>query len=75
MRRTNTTLGRLVRDCARCRGPSWMSYVRNKKWFTLFFIPVMPLGSTTYSICETCGLEQTVANPAEVDRALAARVR
>ena len=30
--------------------------VESKKWFTLFFIPVIPLGGNTFVRCNVCGL-------------------
>ena len=63
-------LGTVVHFCSRCGRPAPQSFVRDSPWFTLFFIPVIPLGSTTFVRCGLCGFQCTV-NGAWVDRRLA----
>jgi len=35
--------------------------VETKKWFTLFFIPVIPLGGNLFVRCGVCGLNTKCA--------------
>jgi hypothetical protein len=32
--------------------------VQTKKWFTLFFVPVIPLGGNFFARCGVCGLNK-----------------
>ena len=59
-RRTTRVLGRIARGCARCRQQAWFQYARTTSTFTFFFIPLIPLGSTTRAVCSACGFQQVV---------------
>lgn len=76
-RRSTQPLGRVVHGCARCRQQAWFTYVRTKRYFTVFFIPLIPLiplGSTTMAVCGGCGRQQSVPNAA-ADQVLALAAR
>ena len=59
-RRTTTNIGRAMVGCQRCNQQAWFTFARTSRHFTLFFIPLIPLGSTTRAVCGTCGFAQTV---------------
>jgi len=50
--------GQYPRHCASCGKPTFHTCARRKGWFTLFFVPLIPLGRG-YSVakCNLCGLE------------------
>lgn len=42
--------------CPRCGGKRWYSVVSVRRWFTLFFVPLIPLGKLgSYVECRSCG--------------------
>ena len=49
-------IGQLGRPCAKCGKHTMQTAVESKRWFTLFFIPVIPLGSSQVVRCNLCGL-------------------
>ena len=44
------------RACTKCVRPTMHALVQTKKWFTLFFIPVIPVGGNFFARCGVCGL-------------------
>ena len=52
--------------CGQCGSPAAQVVVRRSTWFSLFFIPVIPLGSKYSSTCTLCG----VATRLDKDQAL-----
>jgi hypothetical protein len=42
--------------CAQCGSPAAQVVARRSTWFSLFFIPVVPLGSKYFSTCTLCGV-------------------
>jgi hypothetical protein len=46
-------------QCPVCRAPRTYAELRQSRRFTLFFIPVLPLGSSRLGrvVCTTCGSE------------------
>ena len=40
--------------CTNCQNQTVLHYVRTKKWFRLFFIPVFPYESQEYLLCPVC---------------------
>jgi hypothetical protein len=49
-------IAQVERPCTKCARSTVQTALETKKWFTLFFIPVIPLGSTRYVKCNLCGL-------------------
>jgi hypothetical protein len=49
------------RACTKCVRPTMHAIVETKKWFTLFFIPVIPLGGNLFVRCGVCGLNTKCA--------------
>src|SRR2546425_12852541 len=64
--RNNTVMGQIQYPCSRCRRQAYHTLVRSRRWFTLFFIPVIPIGKTTISHCNLCGY-QTLIDNAQAD--------
>ncbi len=46
--------------CPRCGQDAPHRIVRSQRWFTLFFIPIVPFRSRYISTCNFCGLNQRV---------------
>jgi hypothetical protein len=44
------------RPCSKCARLTMQNAVESQRWFTLFFIPVIPLGTTYVLRCGVCGL-------------------
>jgi hypothetical protein len=57
-RRKAKVLGQMERHCAKCARSTVHSAIESRQWFTLFFIPVIPLGSNYALRCNLCGLTQ-----------------
>jgi len=49
-------VGQVERSCTKCARPTVHVAVETRRWFTLFFIPVIPLGSNHFTKCGVCGL-------------------
>ena len=47
--------------CHRCGNPAAHRLVQRSRWFTLFFIPVIPLGVTRFTTCTFCGASYKVS--------------
>jgi hypothetical protein len=55
MRTSESTLGQGMFDCPRCRTQQACRHVVMKRWFTLYFIPVIPLGKVGEQFeCQGC---------------------
>lgn len=54
-RTTNPTAGQGMFNCPRCGPQKPYTHRKAKRWFTLYFIPVIPLGTAgEYVECESC---------------------
>jgi hypothetical protein len=42
--------------CPKCKRPTMHAIVETCKWFTMFFIPLIPFGRAMFSRCGVCGL-------------------
>jgi hypothetical protein len=74
--RTNAkSLGQVERACVKCARPTMHNAIEYKKWFTLFFIPVIPLGTNYVNRCGACGLSTKASSPQDqfANKALAAK--
>ena len=49
-------IAQVERPCTKCARNTVQTAFETKKWFTLFFIPIIPLGSTRFVKCNLCGL-------------------
>src|SRR4051794_37545108 len=54
-RSTLAVLAMVLLQCQRCGMPANQRVQRLRLWFTLFFIPVIPLRSTYFMTCAYCG--------------------
>lgn len=55
------TLAMLTLVCGRCHNTAAHRLVQRSRWFTLFFIPLVPLGFTRHTVCAFCGVAQKVS--------------
>jgi len=62
-------LGQLEAPCLKCARSTVHAAIESKKWFTLFFVPVIPFGSKFLLRCGVCGL--ATAGTSEVKNRLA----
>ena len=49
-------LGQVERACTKCGKHTMQTAIESKRWFTLFFIPVISLGTNHVVRCNLCGL-------------------
>jgi zinc-ribbon family len=54
-RRMRRQLGIVLMMCPRCQRPCAHAIVRLQSWFTLFFIPLIPMGTKYFTACSLCG--------------------
>jgi len=73
LRRRAQRLGTVLQLCSRCHTPAAQSVIRVRTFFTLFFVPLIPLGSKYRATCTLCG--STVSIPKEQAGQLVASVQ
>lgn len=56
LRRKATIIGQFERACSRCGRQTVHSAIESQRWFTLFFIPLIPFGGSHSTRCNLCGL-------------------
>jgi hypothetical protein len=50
-------VGQVEGPCSKCARPTVQTAVEVRRWLTLFFIPVIPLGGASHVVrCNLCGL-------------------
>jgi hypothetical protein len=54
-RRKSSRLATVFVLCAHCQTPAAHALTRTRRFFTLFFIPVLPLGTKYFTTCTMCG--------------------
>jgi hypothetical protein len=64
LRRKASRLGVTFMMCGYCQTPSAHPVTRVRRWFTLFFIPVIPLGTKYGVTCTMCGRSTVVTREA-----------
>ena len=57
VRRKERPIGQVERSCSKCGRPTVHTALEFKSWFTLFFIPVIPFGTTYLTRCNLCGMK------------------
>jgi zinc-ribbon family len=63
-------IAQVDRPCNKCARSTVQTAVQTRRWLTLFFIPVIPLGGPTRVVrCNLCGL--TLKAAGELDAQLA----
>jgi zinc-ribbon family len=55
IRRRAQRLAIVLQLCSNCRTPAAQAVTRIRTFFTLFFIPIVPLGSRYITTCTLCG--------------------
>ncbi len=66
---TNKQYGATLADnCSNCNNDSWWHLLRNRKWFTLFFIPVIPYKTKYFLMCPVCS-QAVELTSSQVERA------
>jgi hypothetical protein len=70
LRSRNKVLGQVAYECSQCHQIAYHSGVRTTKWFTLFWVPVIPFSKKTTARCGTCGFQQQLDNK-DADRVFA----
>jgi zinc-ribbon family len=65
------SLGQIERPCSKCARLTMQNVVASRRWFTLFFIPVIPLGNNCVLRCGVCGL--TTKGSPELQQQLSTR--
>ena len=61
-RSRNKVLGQKEITCSRCQRPSYHAVVRTRRWFTLYFIPLIPMYKRTIIRCNLCGFQSQIDN-------------
>jgi tetratricopeptide (TPR) repeat protein len=61
-RSNKKVMGQKVYTCSRCKKPGYHAIVRSRGWFTLYFIPLIPLSKSTISRCNLCGYQERINN-------------
>src|SRR5580704_12209422 len=56
MRTKSTPIKQIQYSCPKCTHTTVFTAMESKRWFTLFFIPVIPLGGRFLIRCNLCGL-------------------
>ena len=54
-RRRASRLATIFVMCAACRTPAAHALTRTRRYFTLFFVPLIPLGTKYFTTCTMCG--------------------
>ena len=70
-------LAALLLQCGVCRTPAAHHVTKLRKWFTLFFIPVIPYKTVHFTTCTYCGadLEISAEEATRLEAAAAATSR
>ena len=62
-RRKELPIGQLALPCPKCKRSVFHNAVALKGRFTLFFVPLIPLGTRYLVKCGVCGYRTTPSNP------------
>lgn len=57
-RTRNTVMGQTQQLCKKCQQNTVHAVVRTKVLFTLFFVPLFPIGKRTTARCANCGRQE-----------------
>jgi ribosomal protein L37E len=61
-RSKNKVLGQVQYPCQRCGRMAFHTLVRSQRWFSLYFIPLIPMSKTTTTRCNLCGYQAQIDN-------------
>jgi len=54
LRAKRRRLGTVFTECPQCHRACSQVIARSQRWFTLFFIPVIPFAATYLTVCSMC---------------------
>lgn len=66
-RKSPSTTWQGLLPCPFCQGVAIHMGCKVRRWFTLFFIPVVPLWSDRYVLCNRCGYQRQVGAEEEAE--------
>jgi hypothetical protein len=55
MRRKSYITGHVTKACPHCGVTCSQTQIMSKRFFTVFFIPLIPLGTSHFTTCTSCG--------------------
>ncbi|WP_052890116.1 zinc-ribbon domain-containing protein [Thermogemmatispora carboxidivorans] len=55
-------MGQISAPCQRCQRTVQQQVVRSQRKFTLFWIPLFPIGTKTFLVCPFCGNQARIDN-------------
>ncbi len=61
-RSRNKVMGQFKNTCPQCRKVGFQTVVRSRRWFTLYFIPLIPSTKRTIARCNLCGFQYVMNN-------------
>jgi hypothetical protein len=67
LRRTRKQLAVVLAVCQLCSRPGSHTVIRTRRWFHLFFLPIIPLGTQYVSVCSVCNGIQSIDKDAAED--------
>ncbi len=70
IRRRRSQLGVLLVQCRHCHRPCAHVVTKVSPWFTVFFIPLIPLGHKYFTVCSMCAATARITE-AEADSLVA----
>ena len=74
MRNRGKLLGQMQVTCPNCHRAAMTGFAESRRWFTLFFIPIFPIGAkNTTGTCGLCGARYAVDGQ-KIQEMLAGRV-
>lgn len=63
LRNRGNALGQIQLTCPNCHRAAMTSLAQTRRWFTLFFIPLFPIGAKqSIAVCGLCGFRYQVDN-------------
>ena len=63
-RRRSSRLATIFAMCGYCRTPSAHALTRRRRYFTLFFVPIIPMGAKHFTSCTMCGTTSRISKEA-----------
>jgi hypothetical protein len=70
LRRRGQRMANVFAMCGVCHSPAAQGLIRIKTFFTLFFIPLIPVGTKYRSVCTMCGATSSLTKD-QADQAMA----
>lgn len=62
LRSRNKVMGQVQTVCPQCKRRGFQTVVRSRRWFALYFIPMIPLYKRTIARCNLCGFQYAMNN-------------